>query len=94
MQTKYFVYILTNVTNAVLYIGVTNNLARRIVEHKQGSVEGFTKHYNVYKLVYYECHNEIKLAIEREKQLKHWTRSKKISLITSVNPEWDELKPI
>jgi len=75
----------------ILYIGVTNDLQRRVFEHKSGSVEGFTKKYNCRKLVYYEETKDIKAAIEREKQIKDWNRKKKEDLIKSVNPKWDDL---
>ena len=73
----YYVYFLTNWDDSVLYIGVTNNLPRRLYEHRNGLVDGFTKKYNVHKLVYYEYTNNVYSAISREKQLKKWTRAKK-----------------
>lgn len=82
----YYVYILTNKTNRVLYIGVTNNLERRLLEHRNGVNEGFTKKYHVHKLVYYECFSNPNDAIKREKYLKGWTRARKLSLIKSTNP--------
>ena len=90
MNTCY-VYILTNPYHTVLYIVVTNNLVRRISEHKAGAVEGFTKKYNVNKLVYFETSPDIKQAIEREKQLKAGSRAKKMALINEMNPEWHDL---
>ena len=87
----YYIYILTNKNNKVLYTGVTNNLKRRLNEHKNKLVEGFTKKYNVYKLVYFETYKSIKTAIKREKQIKGWLRIKKIELIESQNPEWEDL---
>ena len=87
----YFVYILTNFSNKVLYIGVTSNLSRRLYEHKHKLVKGFTEKYNVNKLIYYEFTNDILSAISREKQLKGWTKIKKINLIESKNPNWDDL---
>ncbi len=87
----YYVYILTNKGNTVLYIGVTNDLERRIYEHKNKILEGFTKKYNVDKLVYYEETKDINEAIAREKQLKKWSRAKKINLIESVNKTWRDL---
>ncbi len=91
MQSKkYYVYILFSISG-VLYIGFTNDLKRRIWEHKQGSVEGFTKKYNVKKLVYYEITEAARVAIEREKQLKKWRREKKVSLIEKMNPHWKDL---
>ena len=82
---------LTNITNKVLYIGVTNNLARRLYEHKTGLFEGFTKRYHVDKLVYYEHFFNINDAIAREKQLKGWTRARKNALVEKENPGWEEL---
>lgn len=87
----YFVYMLTNKTNTVLYIGVTNNLERRLYEHKNKLLDGFTKKYHLYKLVYFETTTDIKAAIAREKQLKGWTRSRKNALIESINPAWQDL---
>ena len=87
----YYIYILTNKTNCVLYTGVTNDLPRRIAEHKSGISEGFTKKYKTDKLVYYECFNEIKDAIAREKYIKGKCRSWKISLIEESNPHWTDL---
>ncbi len=77
--------------NGTLYTGVTNNLKRRVYEHKQKSVPGFTSRYNVDKLGYYEEFDDITLAIEREKQIKGGSRKKKIALIESINPEWNDL---
>ena len=91
MNNRYFVYILTNAGNTVLYTGVTNNLARRHNEHKMGLVEGFTKRYNVHRLVYYEETNDVHAAIEREKQIKGGSRKRKIDLILSTNPDWRDL---
>jgi putative endonuclease len=88
---QYYVYILTNKSDNVLYIGVTNNLIRRIFEHKNKLVEGFTKKYNLRKLVYYEATNDIESAINREKQLKNWHRDWKINLIDQFNPDWKDL---
>ena len=87
----YFIYILTNKNNKVMYIGVTNNLKRRLYEHKNRLVDGFTKTYNVDKLVYYEHTNDVESAIAREKQLKGWSRIKKDMLVENKNPEWKEL---
>jgi putative endonuclease len=86
-----FVYILTNKTNSVLYIGVTNDIKRRVTKHKSGEVDGFTKRYNVTKPVYCEEHKDPEVAIKREKQLKGWTKDKKIRLIESQNPTWDDI---
>ena len=87
---RYCVYILTSKTGT-LYIGVTNDLQRRIYEHKYGLIEGFTKRYNVTRLVYYEETPEVNEAITREKEIKTWRRSKKLDLIKSLNPEWKDL---
>ena len=87
----YYVYILTNKTNSVLYIGVTNHLARRVQEHKQKKIKGFTKKYNCTKLVYFEETRYIEDAIRREKQLKNWHRQWKIDLIDGFNPKWEDL---
>ena len=88
---QYYVYILTNKSNKVLYTGMTNNLIRRTYEHKNNLVEGFTKKYNVNRLVYYDITNDVNAAIAREKQIKGWNRQKKIDLITEFNPEWKDL---
>ena len=87
----YYVYILTNTYNTVLYIGVTNNLERRLYEHKNKLVDGFTKKYNLHKLVYFDTTTDVRSAIEREKQLKGWARAKKNALIESINPDWTDL---
>ena len=87
----YYVYILTNRNNKVMYVGVTNNLERRVYEHKNGLLEGFTKKYNVNKLVYFDSTTDIKAAITREKQIKGWTRNKKNELVETINPNWVDL---
>ena len=87
----YYVYILTNWDDSVLYIGVTGNLTKRLYEHRNHLVDGFTKRYNVHKLVYFEQTTDVNSAIAREKQLKGWTRKKKIDLISKTNPEWIDL---
>ena len=87
----YFVYILSNWDDSVLYIGVTSNLPRRLYEHQNGLADGFTKKYNVHKLVYYEYTNDVYSALSREKQLKKWNRTKKIALIEKMNPHWFDL---
>jgi putative endonuclease len=89
-MAEYYVYILSN-PYRTLYIGVTNNLKRRIYEHKQKTVEGFTQRYDITRLVYFEQTTDIRSAIHREKQLKGWLRAKKITLIESVNPNWQDL---
>ncbi|MCH7620940.1 MAG: GIY-YIG nuclease family protein [Chloroflexi bacterium] len=86
---EYYVYIMTNGVRT-LYIGVTHDLMRRVFEHKEKLVEGFTKRYNITMLVYYETTSDIRAAIAREKQLKSWRRSKKIALIESSNPQWKD----
>lgn len=87
---SYYVYILSSL-NRVLYIGITSNLIKRIWEHKEGVVPGFTKRYNIKMLVYYEVYDDPEYAIKREKQLKKWRREKKLKLISSKNPEWKDL---
>ena len=87
----YFVYILSNWDDTVLYIGVTGNLQRRLYEHRNGLADGFTRKYNVHKLVYYECTTDVYSAISREKQLKKWTRIKKNTLVSTQNPRWIDL---
>ena len=91
MDKNYYVYILTNKRNTVLYTGVTNDLKRRVYEHREKLVSGFTKKYNVYKLVFYEITNSIEVAIQREKQIKGGSRQKKIDLINGMNPGWRDL---
>jgi len=88
---SYFVYILTNQKNGTLYVGVTNNIQRRMIEHKQGEIEGFTQKYKVNKLVYFEEYYDIKDAIHREKCLKRWKRDWKIKLVIKTNPSWNDL---
>ncbi|HET56478.1 MAG TPA: GIY-YIG nuclease family protein [Ignavibacteria bacterium] len=90
MLKQYYVYIMTN-KSRTLYTGVTNDLNRRVYEHKNKLIKGFTSKYNITKLVYYEEYNDINDAIRREKQIKGWSRKKKIELIESVNPEWKDL---
>jgi putative endonuclease len=82
---------MTNYKNTVLYIGVTNNLIRRVYEHKNGLIKSFTTRYNINKLVYYETFDDITYAIAREKQIKAGSRQKKINLINSINPQWKDL---
>ncbi len=90
-MNSYYVYIMANKTDSTLYIGVTNDLVRRVYEHKNKLIEGFTCRYNVTKLVYFEITEDINAAIAREKQLKLWKRDKKNSLIASLNPRWEDL---
>ena len=87
----YYVYILTRARNSVFYVGVTNNLVRRVYTHKMGLVEGFTKKHDIKILVYYEQFDDIYLAIAREKTIKKWKRQYKINAIESINPEWKDL---
>ena len=84
-------YILASERNGTLYIGVTSDLVKRVYEHKQDLVEGFTNQYQVHKLVYFEMHSSMEAAITREKQIKKWNRSWKIELIESTNPDWRDL---
>ena len=92
MSKDYYVYVLTNDNNNVMYIGITNDLKRRVYEHKSNTIEGFTKKYHVHKLVYYEITTDVNSAIAREKQLKKWKRAKKNALVETLNPKWKELK--
>jgi putative endonuclease len=85
------VYIFTTFKNSVLYTGITNDLIRRAYEHRHNLVKGFTKRYNVHKLVYYDSVEDVISAIEREKQIKSWVRKKKIELIYKFNPDWRDL---
>ncbi|HLF20352.1 MAG TPA: GIY-YIG nuclease family protein [Bacteroidota bacterium] len=87
----FYVYIMTNQRNTVLYTGVTNDLERRVSEHRTGETKGFTKKYNVNKLVYYEIFEDPQTAIDREKQIKAGSRQKKVNLINRFNPEWRDL---
>lgn len=89
---EYYVYILCNRKNGTLYIGVTNNLARRILQHREGVFEGFTKKYAVKRLVYFETFQDIYLALGREKSLKNWKRAWKIDLIEKENRDWNDLR--
>jgi putative endonuclease len=90
-QMDFWVYILASRPGGTLYVGVTNDLVRRIFEHRQGLVPGFTKRYGVKRLVYYEQHDSALAAIQREKNIKHWPREWKIDLIISMNPDWRDL---
>lgn len=91
MTNSFYVYILTNKYNTVLYIGITNDLKRRTLEHSYKVNEGFTNFYNIYKLVYFEKYSDPIRAINREKQLKKWSREKKNNLIETQNPSWENL---
>ena len=92
-RRSYYVYILASEVGGTLYVGVTNDLVRRVAEHKLKVVEGFTKRYDVARLVYFECFDQIEEAIHREKRLKKWPRAWKISLIEEYDPDWNDLYP-
>jgi putative endonuclease len=87
----YYIYILASKRNGTLYIGVTSDLIKRVYQHKEGLCDGFTKKYNIDKLVYYETYNDIRNAIAKEKQLKKWNRKWKVELIEKENPCWKDL---
>jgi putative endonuclease len=91
VHDQYYVYILTNEYNTVLYTGVTNKLKQRVYKHKEGSGSKFTRKYNLKKLVYYEISDDVNSAISREKQIKAGSRRKKIDLIIQMNPDWNDL---
>lgn len=91
MKEYFYVYIISNKRNGTLYIGVTSDLIKRIYQHKEGVIDGFTKKYNVKRLVYYEQHENAESAITREKQMKEWKRQWKLELIEKTNPEWEDL---
>ena len=91
MYKTYYVYMMTNYTNKVLYTGVTNDLQRRVSEHKSGIIPGFTQRYNCKKLVYFELYSDIEQAIRREKLIKEYRRDKKNELVNKSNPEWIDL---
>jgi len=91
LNKNYYVYILTNWNNTVMYVGVTNDLVRRVYEHKNKIYESFTKKYNLKKLVYFELFFDINEAIKREKEIKKWRREKKNTLVESTNPEWIDI---
>ena len=86
-----YIYILSNKPNGILYVGVTNDLVRRIHEHREGVVKGFSKTYGLKRLVYYEQYDDIRIAIQREKTMKHWSRAWKVRLIHGQNPDWEDL---
>ena len=90
-QKQYYIYLLTNQNNTVIYTGITSNLTKRIWEHKNKSIKSFTQRYNIIKLVYYERYDDPVNAITREKQIKAGSRKNKIGLIQSINPEWKDL---
>ncbi len=91
MNRQSYIYIMTNKSQRVLYTGVTSDLRKRVYQHKEGSVPGFTRKYNVKELVYFEVFDDIRDAIAREKQIKKGSRQKKIDLINAMNPEWRDL---
>lgn len=93
MNKNYYIYILSNKRNGTLYIGVTNDLVRRVYEHRNDLIDGFTKKYGLHNLVYFEHSTDANAAICREKQLKKWNRKWKIRLIEKENPEWKDLYP-
>ena len=90
---NFYTYIITNDRKTTLYVGVTNNIARRMYEHKHGLIEGFSKRYNLHRLIFVEHHDNERAAIEREKSLKGKSHAKKIALIEEQNPSWDDLSP-
>ena len=90
-MNRYYIYIITNLHKTVLYTGVTNNLERRLMEHRQGKADSFTSKYKAYHLLYYEEFMDIRMAIAREKEIKGWRREKKEKLIATTNPNWDFL---
>jgi putative endonuclease len=92
-ERSYWVYILASKIGGTLYIGVTNDLVRRVYQHREGAAESFTKKYHVHRLVYFEQHSDIEAAIKREKRLKKWNRTWKIRLIEENNPNWSDLYP-
>jgi putative endonuclease len=93
-ENRYYVYLLTNWNNRVLYVGVTNDLVRRLYEHKNKQVRGFTAKYNINKLVYFEETQDVMSALAREKEIKKWRREKKDALIVTRNPEWKDLSEL
>ena len=93
MQRRYYVYILSNTHHTVLYTGVTGDLIRRIWQHREKEIAGFTSQYGIVKLIYFEEYNDPMRAIEREKQIKSWSRRKKVGLVNESNPSWSDLYP-
>jgi putative endonuclease len=91
MEKGGWVYIMTNRPNGTLYVGVTSDLVKRVWQHREGVIDGFTKDNDLKRLVYFEFHDEIALAIQREKTMKHWSRAWKVNLILSTNPHWADL---
>jgi len=94
IRMEFFVYIMTNYSKSSLYIGITNDLIRRVYEHKNNLYEGFTKRYQVHQLVYYEIYSYVWDAIQREKNLKKWKREWKMELVETINPEWEDLSDL
>lgn len=92
-EHAYWVYILASDRNGTLYVGVTNDLYRRVMEHREGVIPGFTKRYTVRRLVYFEEHGDVEAAIAREKSMKRWRRAWKVQLIEAGNPQWRDLWP-
>jgi len=90
-MADYWVYVLTNVPRGTLYVGITNDLVRRAHEHREGSVSGFSKRYRLKMLVYFERYNTPREAIQREKNIKHWSRQWKLQLVEGANPRWRDL---
>jgi len=90
MEKRFCVYIMSNISK-MLYVGVTNDLEKRVFQHKSKLISGYTQKYNLFKLVYFESFGDIREAIHREKQIKGWIRSKKVAIIESVNPQWRDL---
>ena len=90
-ERRYYVYLLTDWNNGVMYVGVTNDLRRRVYEHQNKLVKGFTEKYNVHKLVYYEQTSDVIAALAREKEIKKWRRETKDNLVIGFNPEWNDL---
>jgi putative endonuclease len=90
----FYVYMMTNQSRVVLYTGITNSLVRRVWQHQSGDIEGFTKAYKVNRLVYYECFDDPRDAIAREKEIKGWRREKKNALVEKTNPKWADLSPM
>ena len=88
-----YVYFLTNRPNGILYVGVTSDLVRRVYQHREGFVDGFTKRYGLKRLVYFEHFGDIRTAIQREHNIKHWPRAWKVRMILATNPSWDDLFP-
>ena len=93
LERQYFVYIMTNKSKTAIYTGMTNDLYRRVYEHKQKLVEGYTNKHNINRLVYFEVGDNAESIIAREKQIKSWKRHKKIDLVNTLNPKWEDLYP-